>query len=85
MSINCVLFAGTERLDTSATVAKLMVAVAADVVVLVIAMLLTDTARFAGAVYSVVLLVAAAPRYKVMDVSATIYIPFVTRIVFCMN
>jgi hypothetical protein len=77
--------AGIERLDTNATVAKLTVAVAADVVVLVIAMLVTATAILAGDVYRVVLEVAAAPLYKVIVVSATIYIPFVTRIVVCKN
>ena len=66
-------------------VAKLMVAVAADDVSLTIAMLVTATAILDGDVYSVVLEVAAAPLYRVMDVSATIYIPFVTRIVVCKN
>lgn len=72
-------------LDTNGMVAKLMVAVAADVVSLTIAMLVTATATLDGDVYSVVLEVAAAPLYRVMDVSATIYIPFVTRIVVCKN
>ena len=72
-------------LDTNGMVAKLMVAVAADAVSLVIAMLVTATAISVGAVYSVVSEVAAAPLYRVMDVSATIYIPFVTRIVVCKN
>jgi hypothetical protein len=72
-------------LDTNGTVAKLMVAVAADDVSLTIAMLVTATAMLDGDVYSVVLEVAAAPLYRVMDVSATIYIPFVTRIVVCKN
>lgn len=72
-------------LDTKATVARLTVAVAAAVVVLVIAMLVTATATLAGDVYSVVLEVAAAPLYSVIDVSATIYIPFGARIVFYMS
>lgn len=62
-----------------------MVAVAADVEVLVIAILVIDTATFVGDVYKVVLEVAAAPRYKVSDVSDTICIPSVTRIDVCMN
>lgn len=66
-------------------VAKLIVAVAADEVSLTIAILVTATAMLDGDVYSVVLEVAAAPLYRVMDVSATIYIPFVTRIVVCKN
>ena len=84
-SINCVEFAGTVRPDTSATEAKLIVTVTEDDVVLVIAILLIDTAMLLGAVYNVVLVVAAAPRYKVRDVSATIYIPFVTRIDVCKS
>ena len=72
-------------LDNNGMVAKLMVAVAADVVSLTIAMLVIATATLAGDVYSVVLEVAAAPLYRVKDVSATIYIPFVTRIVVCKN
>ena len=72
-------------LDTNGMVAKLIVAVAADDVSLTIAMLVTATAILDGDVYSVVLEVAAAPLYRVMDVSATIYIPFVTRIVVCKN
>jgi hypothetical protein len=66
-------------------VAKLMVAVAADDVSLTIAILVTATAILDGDVYRVALEVAAAPLYRVMDVSATIYIPFVTRIVVCKN
>jgi hypothetical protein len=62
-------------LDTNGMVAKLMVAVAADEVSLTIAMLVTATAMLDGDVYSVVLEVAAAPRYKVIDVSDTILIP----------
>lgn len=72
-------------LDTNGMVAKLIVAVAAEAVSLTIAMLVTATAMLDGDVYSVVLEVAAAPLYRVMDVSATIYIPFVTRIVVCKN
>lgn len=72
-------------LDTNGMVAKLMVAVAADDVSLTIAILVTATAILDGDVYSVVLEVAAAPLYRVMDESATIYIPFVTRIVVCKN
>lgn len=83
--MNWVELAGNEILDTNGIVAKLMVAVAADVVSLTIAMLVTATATLAGDVYRVVLEVAAAPLYRVMDVSATIYIPFVTRIVVCKN
>ncbi len=66
-------------------VAKLMVAVAADDVSLTIAMLVIATAILAGDVYRVALEVAAAPLYRVNVVSATIYIPFVTRIVVCKN
>ena len=72
-------------LDTNGMVAKLIVAVAADDVSLTIAMLVTATAMLDGDVYRVALEVAAAPLYRVMDVSATIYIPFVTRIVVCKN
>ena len=72
-------------LDTNGMVAKLIVAVVADAESLTIAMLVTATAMPVGAVYRVVLEVDAAPRYRVMDVSATIYIPFVTRIVVCKN
>jgi hypothetical protein len=72
-------------LDTNGMVAKLIVAVAADDVSLTIAILVTATAILDGDVYKVVLEVAAAPLYRVMDVSATIYIPFVTRIVVCKN
>jgi hypothetical protein len=57
-------------------VAKLIVAVAALVVALVIAMLVTDTATLVGDVNRVVLEVAAAPLYRVIDVSDIIYIPF---------
>ena len=79
------LLAGTDRLDTKATVAKFSVAVTAAVVVLVIATLVTVTAILDGDVYSVVLEVAAAPLYNVIDASATIYIPFGARIVFYMS
>jgi hypothetical protein len=72
-------------LDTNGMVAKLIVAVAAEAVSLTIAMLVIATAILDGDVYRVVLEVAAAPLYRVMDVSATIYIPFVTRIVVCKN
>jgi len=72
-------------LDTNGMVAKLMVAVAADDVSLTIAILVTATAILDGDVYKVVLEVAAAPLYKVIDASATIYIPFGARIVFYMS
>ena len=72
-------------LDSKGIVAKFIVAVAADVVSLAIAMLVTATAILDGDVYSVVLEVAAAPRYSVIDESATIYIPFGARIVFYMS
>ena len=83
--MNWVELAGNEILDTNGMVAKLIVAVTAAVVVLVIAILVTATAILDGDVYRVALEVAAAPLYRVMDVSATIYIPFVTRIVVCKN
>jgi hypothetical protein len=63
--MNCVEFAGIDRLDTSGTVSKLIVAVAADVVSLTIAMLVTAIDTLPGDVYRVVLDVAAAPLYKV--------------------
>jgi hypothetical protein len=66
-------------------VARFTVAVTADAESLVIAMLVTATATPVGAVDRVVLEVAAAPLNRVMDVSAIIYIPFVTRIVVCKN
>jgi hypothetical protein len=84
-SINCVEFAGTDIPDNKGIVAKFIVAVTADEESLTIAMLVTATAILAGDVYRVALEVAAAPLYRVMDVSATIYIPFVTRIVVCKN
>ena len=83
--MNWVLLAATDMLPNKGIVAKLIVAVAADDVSLVIAMLVTATAIPVGDVYNVVLEVAAAPLNKVIDVSATIYIPFVTRIVVCKN
>jgi hypothetical protein len=83
--MNWVELAGIDTEDNNGMVAKLMVAVAADDVSLTIAILVTATAMLDGDVYSVVLEVAAAPLYRVMDVSATIYIPFVTRIVVCKN
>jgi hypothetical protein len=83
--MNCVELAATDIPPSKGTVARLIVAVTADVESLVIAMLVIATATLAGDVYRVVLEVAAAPRYKVIDVSATICIPFVTRIVVCKN
>jgi hypothetical protein len=56
-------------------VAKLIVAVAALVVALVIAMLVTATAILFGDVYRVVSEVAAAPLNRVIDVSAIIPFP----------
>ena len=83
--MNWVELAGIDTEDNNGMVAKLMVAVAGDVVSLTIAMLVTATAIPDGDVYRVALEVAAAPLYRVMDVSDTIYIPFVTRIVVCKN
>ncbi len=76
---------GAQATDTSGIVAKLIVAVAADAESLTIAMLVIPIAILVGDVYKVVLEVAAAPLYKVIAESATIYIPFVTRIVVCKN
>ena len=74
--MNWVLLAEMDTLPNKGIVAKLIDAVAADAVSLVIAMLVTATATLAGDVYSVVLEVAAAPLYRVIDVSdATILIP----------
>ena len=69
-SINCVEFGGTERLDTKATVAKFIVAVAAEVVVLVIPMFVTIVAVLVGAVYNLVEEVEAAPLKIVNPASA---------------
>jgi len=76
-SINVVLFAFTETLDSKATVSRLIVAVTEPVVVLVIAMLVTTAVLPEGVVYRVVDVVAAAVRASTLDVVAiSYYIPF---------
>ena len=77
--------AATDIPPSKGNVAKFIVAVTAEAESLTTAILVTATAMPVGAVYRVVLEVAAAPLYRVMDVSATIYIPFVTRIVVYKN
>ena len=83
--MNCVELAATDIPPSKGNVARFIVAVTADAESLTTAMLVTATATPVGAVYRVVLEVAAAPLNRVMDVSDTIYIPFVTRIVVCKN
>jgi hypothetical protein len=70
ISINCVLFAGTCKLDNNATPPKFIVAVAADVVVLVIPILVMHIPPFAGLMYKIVLEVEAAPLNNVTAVFA---------------
>ncbi len=83
--MNCVELAATDTEPNKGNVARFIVAVTEAAESLTTAMLVTATAMLVGDVYRVVLEVAAAPLNRVMDVSDTIYIPFVTRIVVCKN
>jgi len=67
--------APTDIPPNKGNVAKFIVAVTAAAESLTTAMLVTATATPVGAVYKVVLEVAAAPLNRVKDVSATILIP----------
>jgi hypothetical protein len=72
-SIKIEVFAFTDTSDSIATSSSNIDAVTAEVVVLVTPMLVTTAVAVAGVVYSVVLVVAAAPLKRALDVTAISY------------